>query len=352
MKRLEFVNVLKKVMPGVDQKENIMGLDSVLFDEDWICSYNDLISISLPFDTKIKGSVKADELFKVVSRMEGEEISLKISEGKNPQLIAKSGSTILKMTLMKEDSIREKINFLELDKVTWKELPLDFKESMEFCSYSSSSDPVLGILSGIHFHNEYVLSTDNFRISQYITKGNWNVSFTIPTDSSKRLLKIDENFTQLGLTKAWVHFKTLSGILVSSKLMAGTYPIDNVLRILARPTNVEKYELPKGLTSAIDRAGILAGSETDELASATYIVLNRERESLIIRGRKDIGEIIETIEWKEKQMPEGANMAISPSFLKKILPITREFLLGEKQGFFLFSTENFKHFIVALAGRK
>jgi hypothetical protein len=354
MKRLDFVNALKKVMPGVDQKENMMGLDFVMFDEEWISSYNDLLSISYPLKTGVVGSVHAEELFKVVTKMVGDDLVFDVAEDKKgtPYLIVKDDRTTLKMVRAKEDAIKERINFLELDKIVWKELSPDFKEGIELCSFSASSDPMLGSLAGLCFHNGTIYSTDNYRISKYVTSKDWNASFILPTESINGILKFDEIFTRVGLSKAWAHFKTKSGALLSSRLLTGTFPIDRINNILNRETDMNNYQFPKDLINSLDRTAILAGAESDELSNLTYIVISREGTNMVVKGRKDIGEIIENLSWETNPMPEGIEMAISPSFLKKILGITSNFKIGKQREFILFEMPKFTHFLSTMASRR
>ena len=137
MKRVELINTLKKVLPGVEDKSIIEGANSFFFDEKWVKTFNDSIAVSYPFETGLKCSVKAQEFFKVVSKIESEDVRMVLLEDGRLQLSA--GKTVVKMASMEADTILKAVDNLSLLCLKWETLPKDFLRMVRFASKYSSS---------------------------------------------------------------------------------------------------------------------------------------------------------------------------------------------------------------------
>jgi hypothetical protein len=348
MKRLELVNALKAIMPGIDRQEIMTGTDSVVFENDWIRSFNEEVSVAYPFESKLLCAVRAEELYKVLNKMTDDEIKLTLAEDET-HLIAEGKKTKLKMRALEEtERIRRRMNVLGLDKLSPEDVPKDLMEGIELCSYSASKDSTLGVMNSVAVKEDMIAATDNYRIATYLMEEKIENDFILPLPLVINLLKFVETIEQLQVTSSWIHFVTDKDTIISSRRYAGDFPWARVRQVAFGLFEGEKetYTLPEGLEESLGRAEILSSSEQADYVE--YVTLSQEKDTLLIRGKRSVGEIEENIPWGKAQMPSNIRLLISPDFLRKILPITRDFSLDSQNKIALFHTEKFNNFMVVM----
>lgn len=351
MKKSDLLTAIKAVMIGVEKGSSATGMDFVLFDENWIRSFKDDISVSFPLTTGLRTAVRAEELFKVVSKMKGEELDIKIGEGK---LLVKDNKTTLKMNPLQSDNLNhslERILSVQTDDLDWYQLPKGFIEGLRLCVFSAGTGPALNTLAGVHFASEKVISTDNFRVSVYGMEEMVPFPFTIPTKSAEGLLKLGIDFDSIAISKAWMHLSDKGGAIFSSRLLSGEYPADKILGLFTtQKFSSEKaaYKLPEGLEESLDRAEVLAGvDDATGFTSIVQVSLSYSNGNLIVKAGKEVGEIVDEIPWEKDSVGEGFEMKVQPDFLRKVLRLTREFKISPTKKSILFSSEKFQHIMVA-----
>ena len=79
MKRKELLKALLSVKPGVANKDIIESMTYFYFNGTHVISYNDIVSIQHPLKTDFKTFVKADDFFKVISKVKSEELAFKMN---------------------------------------------------------------------------------------------------------------------------------------------------------------------------------------------------------------------------------------------------------------------------------
>lgn len=348
MKRKDLLSAIKSVMAGVDKATKTVGMDFIVFDNGWIRSFKDAISVSYPMETGFVAAVKAEEFFKILSKMSGEDVTIEAGENK---LIATDGKTTLKMNTLQEDQltqVMERITTLQTDELEWYEIPPNLITGLNLCIFSAGVDPALNLLAGVHFMEDKILSTDNYRMSVFNMEGAVISPFTVPTKVAEGFLKINTKFTSIAVTNSWVHLADEVGAVFSARLISGTYPSDKVLDLLNSQISDQKgYVLPEGIEKCLDRAEVMAGVEEGVLSLMANVSLSYEGEKLIIKANREVGELIDTIPWTKDPMPEGMELKMAPSFLKKILPITRTFNPSSSKKSVMFSSNNFYHVMIA-----
>jgi len=350
MKKSELLLAIKSVMMGID-KSSAIGSDFILFDEDWVRSYKEDISVSFPLETKIRTAVRAEELYKVLSKMDAEEIDMKLTEEGKFQI--KGGRTTLKMNPLQKEQITSSLErawAVQTDGLEWFYLPKDFQVGLELCSFGAGTGPALGPLAGVHFFENKAVSTDNYRVSVYTMLEAVNSAFTLPIKTVEGLLKLEPVFEIMALSKAWVHFSNEGGPIYSSRILAGDYPfkkITGLFESMKFDMKADPLEFPKGMEAPLERAKILASGEGDNWESLSRVFLSYSKGNLEIRAGKEAGEIIDGVEWKKDFFEEGMQIKVQPDFFKKILGITRQFRLSPTKKSLLFSSEKFQHIMVA-----
>ncbi len=324
--RIELLEILKKIKPGLANKDIIEQTTHFIFTGKNILTYNDQISISHPFESELICSIPADEFYKILNEIDEEEIDLSLQEN------------ILHFQT-KKINVELSIN-LEIDKAllieadeNWKRLPSNFLEGISFCLFSASKDMTHPVLTAIYINENKITSSDNYRISQYYTKGKIKDSFLFSASIIKELTKFP--VVQYSINDSWIFFKTEDEIIFSCRQIEGEFPdTSSIFEIKG-----EEIILPEETKKAIDVSSILAEGEFE---SDKKITVNIKNGKLTCSGQRDIGKINFTIKadsLKGKEFTFGIN----PDFFKMILLKTNSVIIDENK--LLFIAENFKHII-------
>src|SRR4030067_2113233 len=296
MKRIELLTGIRSVMPGID-KSSAIGSDFLLFDEKWIRSFKEDISVSFPVETGYRTAVRAEELYKILSKMGSEDLEVNLTE--DGKLSIQGGKTTIKMNPLQKEQISHSLDrawAVQTDDLEWYLLPKGFMEGLGLCAFCAGMGPALGVLSGVHFSGANITSTDNFRVSVFTMEEQVPKNFTIPTKSVENLLKLGIEFESISLSKAWVHFANKEGAIFSARLLSGEYPSGKIIELFETmkfDIGAIPYEFPEGLEPPLERAKSLAGTgNMSDWDTLTQISLFYSEGHLNIRASKAAGEII------------------------------------------------------------
>ena len=133
--RVELLEALEKVKPGLANRELIEQSTSFAFIGDRVVTYNDEISVShlVKGLENMKGAIKAKTLYEFLARVKDEEIEIEQEEN---EVLIKTGRS--KAGLRFEYEIR--LPFEEVGEIgKWKKLPEDFVDALRL-SYPACSD--------------------------------------------------------------------------------------------------------------------------------------------------------------------------------------------------------------------
>jgi hypothetical protein len=351
MKRSELLAAVEAVMVSVDKSKGQTGMDFLMLDKNWVRGFNDILSVSFPIITNITGAIKALELTKILGKMEGDTIRIAEDDGK---ILIKDAKTTLKMTLLEESflsQLQENISSLNTDKIKWSSIPKDFIEGLSVCLFSAGTTPELGVLAGVSFSEKSIIATDNYRVTLFTMSEEVSEPFILPTEVVNGLTRFGGEFNGISVTEAWVHFKVVNGTIISVRRLLSEYPTEKIIDILEknfpRGKKAKTYKLPDGIEKSIDRTEVLASSDGD-IGPQSQITFKRVGKHLVIKGANESGEVEDKILWEEgSEFPENIEIKISPTFLKKIISITKSFQLSPTNTTLMFDGKSFKHLIVA-----
>ncbi|MBU0847212.1 hypothetical protein KKH23_08530, partial [Patescibacteria group bacterium] len=135
--RQELLNILDSLKPGLFSKGITEQTTHYLFMEDRIATYNDELCLMVEYPIGFKGSVRAEEFYKLLAKSSAEKVSLDLKE---EQLMVKAGKTSFGLAYTEEGQVHEKVRSLEQDSLKWKPLSKELKEAMVLCSFSASKD--------------------------------------------------------------------------------------------------------------------------------------------------------------------------------------------------------------------
>jgi hypothetical protein len=290
----DLLNVLQKCLPGVGDGDIILqGVDTFVFEEGKVYSYNDKISISVELgdDMKdIEGVVKADEFFKLISKLpDSEELSMEIEKDK---WIIKGDNLKVELSLLR-NSIKEYIKVIEGIEKDWKKLPDDFFEALQCCKLNNNNTN----FAGIAVKNDEVLSCNGLMFSWFKMEKKMN-TFWIEDSVVNNLLKFD-NLKKWSSSEKWLFFYNEGICFTCKKLNDDDFPYDSLINTL-KQHNLENKKisgkLPIILKNIVNRASVLSTDlDGDEVVKIIFT-----EEGIECKSERSTGKYEEKVEWKEK----------------------------------------------------
>jgi len=352
MKKSELITALRFALPGTERLAG-GGMDRVLFDTEWVRSYNENISVSYPFKTDTEIAVRAEEFYKILTKMPGEEVDFRVDEEKRLIISSPSKKTKLKLlSLPVEDYQKLRANILSLKVDDWLPLPKGFSIGLPLSLMSGMRDSRLGKIAGVGFKSKAIVSTDNYKVSYYeMESGITDELFRLRLSAVESLVKLQKEFESVAINKMWLHLKAKDGIVVSVRILpTAEYPISDILGVFQKYEDTETtktYEFPKGLEEALSRVAVLAYEGDEDFK--TLVNFTKEEGDLVLRSHQSFGEIEDRIAW-DGELPEGGFSA-SPAWLKRILRETKKFKVSTDRKTLLFEAPNFKYLMLTKVGK-
>ncbi len=324
--RIELIEILKKIRPGLSNKEITEQATHFIFNKESILTYNDQISISHPFKSDLSCTVPAKEFYEILSKIEDDEIDFLVQEEK---IQFKTKKVKLKLSVNIEIN---KSMLVEPGK-EWKKLPKNFIDGISFCSFSAAKENTHPILTAVYIKGNDIISSDNFRISQFFLSEKISDILLFNASVIKELVKFP--VIQYSVSESWIFFKTEENVVFACRKIEGTFPdVSSILEVKG-----EEIILPDETKNAVDISSVLAEGELD---SDKRINVSIKDGKLICSGQREIGEIDFTIKVDSLKGKEF-NFGINPDFFKIILSKSNSVIINKTKLVFL--SENFKHII-------
>lgn len=325
--RKNFISVLKQVMSGVEKGTSILeGADTFIFHEGFVHTYNDNISVSVPFPItnkageNVSGALKAKDFYDLINRYPGDTIRL---IPKPDIWILKSENATAELTLL-ESSIIERIQGIFPDKLKWSNIPERFIEGISICNFSANKS----VLSGVHVSDNIITSTDEIRINWYEMDTPITSSFWISDQAVSELIKLN-NIKKYAVSDSWVHFKTEDETIFSCKRLAqDKYPFDKIKKLIEsheREKTDISNELPVKLMEAVNRAAALS----QNIESFDTIKLTFSTESIEVFSQRPSGKYTENVVWETpfKKAIEPISIFVDFAMIENGIKYSKSFYL-------------------------
>ena len=341
IQRQKLIDVLTAVKPGLARKAIVDQATHFIMTGNEIMTYNDKICISFPFKTDFQCSIVAEEFYKILSKMTGEEINIDPEldeEGKISKLSIKGHKVNAHVSVESGGNILPMIESLKLDTIlaSAKDLPDDFIEAIGLCMFSAAKDMGTPVLSCILVQRDIVAATDDLRISEYKMKKSLKSSFLLPASAAMELVKFD--IKKFAVSDEWSYFFTTEGAIFCSRVIPGKFP-DYAPFLTGFDS--EQIELPEDMQQMVETASILAEGENDQDRQIEIII---DGGKIKCKGQNKIGWIENETRIRSKKT---INFTINAVFFHKILNHTKSmFFDGSKA---LFKSGEFRH-VIALKG--
>ena len=347
MKKADLEKALRLALPGTE-KLGGGGMDQVLFDREWLRSYNESLSVSYPLKTDVEIAVRAEEFYRILMKMSSEDVDVGVIE---KRLVVSNKSTKLTLKpLLIGDYQKMKAKIMSLNVDSWSPVPNGFTEGLGLSMLSGLKDSRLGKISGVAFKENKIISTDNFKVGYYqMESGVSDELFRLRLSTVERLLKLGKSFEFVSINgyennEQWLSLKSEDSMISSAHLMpVGDYPFDDILGVFdgIDDGQTQTYELPMGLEDALDRCEVLAWREDEDFK--TLIRFRTEDGFLIVSSKHEYGEIEDRIPW-DVELPH--DIYVTPAWMKRILRIMRGFQISGQNLIFSSEKPKFKYLML------
>jgi hypothetical protein len=325
MNRKKLLEILKKIKPGVADKDIVESMTYFYFSGKEVVTYNDKISILHPLETDFNLFVKADDLYKIVSLSKAE--SFKIEE-KGTQLNIRSKSMNVNLTTIIDEEIVDRIGLINkaLEDVKWKKLPSNFIECARLCSFAASKIEAESTLSCVYFNGANSQAFDNDRFASAQLEGKVDEMF-VKASQLSNLASIEP--VLYCTTKAWINFKSDDGCIFSIRRIAGDFP--DLLGVLE--FDGRTVDLSTDILEGADIASIFVDS------MEPVITIKISKGKCIVSIKSEGGGS----QHRSKINYEGADIQfnLNPDFLREMLQHSTTITIDDESTKAKLSTENF-----------
>jgi DNA polymerase III sliding clamp (beta) subunit (PCNA family) len=328
--RKDLIDALTKVKPGLSQKELIEQSSHFIFEENRIWTYNDQITISQEFESHLIGAIKADEFYKLLNKLEDENLEISVQEGE----FSIQGKTVMAKIKIDPEIKLQPIQTPGINSKNWQALPKDFTEAISLCLFSASRNMIRPELTCLFITGKTVLSTDSFRATKREMKSKIKTDFLIPAISAKELVKYNVHKVFVD-NKGWLHFTNKEKTTFSCRTFADVKYPEKVWDFF--DIEGEKINLPDPFESVIDRVSTLITEDFDLDRMVNLVIKDNK---LICTGKGPYGSVSENINIDYNG--KAIEVKVHPGFLMEILKSLNSMIIGER---LLFQGENFEHVI-------
>jgi len=326
MNRTTLLNAVEKTKPAMTGTALTEQDNLIMFDGREIISFNDEILIIAPIRTKIKGAVPAKELLDLLQKMKDDTIQI---EQKGDVVSVTGKTTKAKLKVSQGVDIPD---VALPDK--WKTIPQDFLDGIKLCRCNVAETG--NALHNILIEGDKVISSDNYRVTEYTMKTNaFKRKCLVPASISHTLI----SFVPISYAsnKSWSMFKNDDGAVLCIRKVDVKYP--DVQAFLSKKIKGTKVALPEELKESLERTRIL--SDEDIVTGNRMVKVTIKKDTMLCHGECALGQIDEhvKIDYSGKEI----SFHIVPDFLYEILGKTQSMTVGEET--LKFKTKTFQHTI-------
>lgn len=245
--RVEFLNDLHMVSPGLSAREFIEQSSCFVFQDGKVKTFNDEVACQKKIAGDLQGAVPSRALLDILQKLE--EPSLEVRENDAGELEFRGKRKWFAVT-------RDADILLPVDKVEapkeWQTLSGKFTRAIELVADCVSRDDAKFWLTCIHLHPKWIEACDQYQMLRFKLDIGLSEPVLVRGTSLKDLIPF--HMDSVALTKSWIHFKNSKGLIYSCRRYSEEYPdLTPYLKLEG-----EKIVLPKGAGRASERASVFA----------------------------------------------------------------------------------------------
>lgn len=330
IKRAELQTILENLRPGLARRDIVGKLSDFTFSGNRLCTFNDQISISHPFESEFECSVDGQNFYSVIVNIPEGEIDLTLKESK---LVIKGEKSKASLVTSEGGVVSSKIKVPRINSKKWKDLPELFTKGVKLCSFSVSTDLTRPALTCIAVKGDKIFSADNLRISKFLLSAPVGDDFLITGASAAVLAKYP--VTKYLKDDSWIHFKTEGDIIFSCRVIVDVFPdVSGYFKV-----DGVSFALPDELRNVVDSVSVVADEEfsIDRIIS---VLLSKKEKTITCSGKGSLGSFERTCALGGR-IQHDVEFDINPSFFSEVLYSGSEMTLGESHA--LFTGDAFAH---------
>lgn len=304
MKKSDLLKALNFVKPATKGKSISEDNSYFFLNNNKVIAYNDQICVQYPFEFGFKALVKASDLYKLVTKLKTNEISLVL---KDTKVNIRSGRSNIHLNTISDSEITSRIKKVNksLKKSKWEKLPNNFLESINICAFSASKNEAQGTLTYINIDGTEVRATNNTQLAIATLNSKVEKMF-IKGIAVKDIVSL--NPSTYSISKAWIHFKNENNCIFSIRTIEGEFPDTSKIFDSVKSKAVV---MPEDILDGINIASIFTDNDNPA------IEVHLEKGKCIILIESENGNYVFESEMKYKG--ESVRFFIDPEFLLKML---------------------------------
>ena len=332
MDKNQLLSVVEKLQPAVSNKSILEQASLILFNKEYISSYNSSIAISIPFESEIIGGVPFDEMFSLLKKIKTPIIEVGITDG---LLGITSGKTNVVFNIVKDVDFPD----LEKDSGEWLPVPSDFIYGVSICAKFTSRNIMNGVLEYVNINNEKISACDSFRATRYTMQ---DVMPEMNLIHNFIPILIKNNPQQYMISENWIHFKDTDDNIYSSRKYIAPFPTVEYLSEIQAENKIE-IEFPLEIKEMIDRVGVLSSKNIQGDKSFN---LSIAKDKIICSGKNDKGWIEESIDVDFPTLEEDIQIVLNNSKMQDILLYTNKMVYIKDSDRIFFYDDKLDHLLM------
>jgi len=227
MNRAELLKALEIIKPGTDDKDKAnLGQDNCLFNEDTVSAFNNEIAITYPINSALVAMIRAADLIALLKKMKKLSSTVTLtSDGKQMHVTTVDSKHTL--SVLNDDVVEERLKAVHssASSLKWMALPDNFVESVAICALAASKKESQFTLACVYADGVNMLASDNDKVA-WATLTSPVKKLLVKASAVKNIVAI--NPIEYSGDKAFYHFRSADGAMVSVRRVTGEYPVEYI----------------------------------------------------------------------------------------------------------------------------
>lgn len=237
---------LDKLNSLLSNKGLVENSNRFVFDEEGIFAFDGETFVATIFPTELFGAVEGETFYKFIEKLGANKISIEEEEN---EIIIRKGRSESRFSFEKEVSCP-----LDLVIDEWKDLPSNFLEALNICSYTTGSDYTDMRTVCIHVKDNICESSDIYRITIFEMQGKIEDELFIPNDVLTFFNKSKP--VRYCVRENWVYYEDIDGTIIAHRKPTFEKDYPDLRSKVMQLTDFHIIELPEKLYESLDKSSV------------------------------------------------------------------------------------------------
>lgn len=240
---LQILQFVKKAT--TKQQTELAGSESFYFTDGSVSAYNNIIGITGKIDMPIQGSVNANNLYQLLSKLP-EDTNITDKDNKIELKYNRNKASIQK----EENSLKKYLDMVFTNKYHKVDIPKDFLEGLAISSFQNYANN----LSGVFIDDDTYYAIDSADIASYKTNNNFAETFWIPKDGVSLLLSMPEDIKEYSISSSFLYVFTENFVVAIKLKLPEQFPLKQVTNFLSQYDDFSHtITVPYSIKETLDR---------------------------------------------------------------------------------------------------